>query len=215
MSALSSHRSQNAMQTRVSLLERALAEKDEPAWEELHRLYEPFVSQILGAMGFTGAELDDARQQVFFRLWQNLRQYTRDTDRATFRTWFARLIRNTALNIFRSKKREPSGPSFDDKASGQELFLADDPDIEARIEQEWQEYIVELAFERARSKFSGHAVEVFRLSLDGNDAEDIARKLNIRINTVYILKHRVKTVLINEIQLLTRDLEPSEQPPES
>ena len=37
--------------------------------------------------------------------------------------------------------------------------------------------------------------------------EQIALKLHIKTNTVYILKHRVKTVLLNEIQKLKHDLE--------
>jgi len=207
MPPYTTNHSVSVMRTRVSLLERARTGGSDLAWEEMLGLYDPFVSGILGSMGFTGPDLEDARQQVFLKLWQNLKRYERDTDRATFRTWFARLIRNTALNIFRSKRREPRGPSFNDKDSGQESFLADDPEIEARIEAEWQEYVVELAFESAKSKFSGHAVEVFQRSLDGMPVEELATKLNIKVNTVYILKHRVKTVLLQEIQRITEDLE--------
>lgn len=197
----------SVMRTRVSLLERARTGGSELAWEEMLALYDPFVSGILGSMGFIGPDLEDARQQVFLKLWKNLQRYERDANRATFRTWFARLIRNTALNIFRSKKCEPRGPSFNDEESSQEGLVGDDPEIEARIEAEWQEYVVELAFESAKSKFSGHAVEVFQLSLAGVPMEEIATKLRIKINTVYILKHRVKTVLLHEIQRLTEDLE--------
>ena len=149
------------MRTRVSLLVRAREGDCQLAWEELLGFYEPFVSKVLGSMGFRGADLDDARQQVSLRLWKGLRTYDRDPERAMFRTWFARLIRNTALNMVRSKNRQPTGPSLDDENSGQAAILADDPDIEARVEEEWQEYVVELALDRARTKFSGNAVEVW------------------------------------------------------
>lgn len=185
------------------------------AWEELLGFYEPFVSKVLGSMGFRGADLDDARQQVSLRLWKGLQSYERDPERAKFRTWFARLIRNTALNIIRSKRREPAGPSFDDDTSGQSLMFSDDPGIEARVEQEWQVYIVDLALERAREVFSGNAVEVFTMSLAGHPVEEIATKLNIKTNTVYILKHRVKAVLLNEIKRLKQDLENFGDIPES
>ena len=207
MSSTTTHPSHSGMRTRISLLQRARDGTSELAWEELLGFYEPFVSGILGSMGFSGAEPEDARQQVFVRLWKNLRKYERDPDRATFRTWFARLIRNTALNILRSKRREPSGPSLDDVDTHHRLSMADDPEIEKRIMLEWQEYVVELAFERACTMFSGHAIEVFQLSLEGVPVEQIALKLHIKTNTVYILKHRVKTVLLNEIQKLKHDLE--------
>ena len=197
----------DVMRTRVSLLVRAREGDCQLAWEELLGFYEPFVSKVLGSMGFRGADLDDARQQVSLRLWKGLRTYDRDPERAMFRTWFARLIRNTALNMVRSKNRQPTGPSLDDENSGQAAILADDPDIEARVEEEWQEYVVELALDRARTKFSGNAVEVFTRSLAGETVEGIAEGLGIKTNTVYILKHRVKTVLLREIQILQQDLE--------
>ncbi|MEP4076383.1 RNA polymerase sigma factor [Haloferula sp.] len=197
----------DALRTRVSLLERARAEDSQLAWEELLGYYEPFVSKVLVSMGFHGADLDDARQQVSLRLWKGLKKYERDPERAKFRTWFAKLIRNTALNIVRSKKRQPVGPSLDDENSGQAAVLSDESEIEARVEEEWQQYVVEMALERARGKFSGNAVEVFTRSLSGESVEDIAEELGIKVNTVYILKHRVKTVLLREIQSLKQDLE--------
>ena len=199
----------DALRTQVSLLERAREEDNALAWEELLGFYQPFISKVLRSMGFRGADLDDARQQVSLKLWKGLKTYDRDPERAKFRTWFSRLIRNTALNMIRAKKRQPTGLSLDDVGTGQAAKLADDAEIDARVEEEWQQYVVELALERARAKFSGNAVEVFTLSLSGESVEDIAAKLGIKENTVYILKHRVKAVLLREIQSLKHDLEGS------
>lgn len=193
--------------TQVTLLHRAREGKDEKAWAELLTIYAPFVSKVLAGMGFRGADLDDARQLVFIRLWKGLPNYKRDVARAKFRTWFARLIRNTAINIIRSKTRAPAGNSLNDETYHPPSFISDDPAIEAKVEKEWQEYIVELAMEKARAKFSGHAIEVFTRSLNGESVETIAEALQIKPNTVYILKHRVKVVLLSEIQQLKYDLE--------
>lgn len=215
MSDHSSNASQDGLKTRVSLLQRARDGESQPAWEELLGYYEPFVSKVLGGMGFRGADLDDARQQVSLRLWKGLRSYERDPERAKFRTWFARLIRNTASNIFRSKRRQPSGPSMDVEGAGEVIGLADDPAIDERVAKEWQEYVVGLALERASTVFSGNAIEVFTRSLAGESVKDIATQLHIKPNTVYILKHRVKTVLLKEIRQLKHDLETFEDDPES
>lgn len=215
MSKKSSQSAKDSLLTRVSLLQQAREDKNHPAWEELLKFYEPFVAKVLLSMGFRGADLDDAKQQVFVKLWRGLHTYERDPERALFRTWFARLIRNTALNIIRSKQRQPAGPSFDDETSRKANQLADESEIEKRVEREWQEYVVDLAMERARLVFSGHAIDVFLMSLEGQSVEHIASTLGIKINTVYILKHRVKTVLLNEIQQLKRDLEDFTAPPEN
>jgi len=96
---------------------------------------------------------------------------------------------------------------LNDDSEGKQLVIADDPELDERVEQEWQEYVVGIAMERASKVFSGNAVEVFQLSLNGKSVEDIASQLNIKVNTVYILKHRVKAVLLKEIQQLKHDLE--------
>ena len=211
----SSHKNSERLMTRVSLLQRARDEKNDLAWHELLSYYEPFISKVLGGMSFRGADLEDARQQVSLRLWKGLKTYERDPERAKFRTWFARLIRNTALNIIRSKKRQPSGLSLDDESSNFRELAESSSMMEERVENEWQQYIVDLALDRAREAFSGNAVEVFTLSLAGHAVEDIAQKLGIKTNTVYILKHRVKTMLLREIQVLKRDLETFDSEPQS
>ena len=198
---------QDTLLTKVSLLQRAKDGENHPAWEELLKYYEPFVTKVLLAMNFRGADLEDAKQQVFVRLWRGLHTYERDPKRALFRTWFARLIRNTALNIIRSKNLNPTGPSFDDEQSNQTNLQIEETEVEKKVEEEWQQYVVQLAMDRARLVFSGNAINVFLMSLEGKSVENIAETLNIKVNTVYILKHRVKTVLLKEIKQLKRDLE--------
>lgn len=215
MARTTKHQSVDPLMTRVSLLQRAREEKGNLVWSELLGYYEPFVSKVLGSMGFRGADLEDARQQVALRLWKGLQSYERDPERAKFRTWFAKLIRNTALNLIKSKQRVPGGTSLDDEAVIVSERLSDAPEIEGRVEKEWQQYVVELALDRAREVFSGNAVEVFTMSLEGQSVEEIAEKLSIKTNTVYILKHRVKTMLLREIQILKRDLEVVETPKSS
>ena len=77
MNTSTSTSSQSVFRTRISLLERARVSGSELAWEELHAIYEPFVLRLLGSMGMKGADLEDARQQVFVKLWKNLRSYRR------------------------------------------------------------------------------------------------------------------------------------------
>ena len=158
-------------------------------------------------MGFKGANLDDAKQQVFIRLWSGLSSYQREPERAKFRSWFATLIRNTSLNMIRSEKRKPQGSNIDDASLLHHAQLSDEAEIDAKVEREWQRYVVDLAMERAKMVFSGNAIEVFQLSLKGKDVEEIAIQLHIKTNTVYTLKHRVKTVILKEIKQLKQDLE--------
>ena len=102
----------------MSLLQQAPVEKCDLVWEELLGVYEPSTGKVLGSIGFRGDDLEDARKQVSLNLWTGLKSYDHDPERARFRTWFARLVRNTALNTIHSRNRKPSGPSIDDETSG-------------------------------------------------------------------------------------------------
>jgi RNA polymerase sigma-70 factor (ECF subfamily) len=55
--------------------------------------------------------------------------------------------------------------------------------------------------------FSGKAIQVFQMSLDGNEVEEICCELSLSKDSVYTLKNRVKKYLIREIKKLREELE--------
>ncbi|WP_404309232.1 RNA polymerase sigma factor [Neorhodopirellula lusitana] len=196
--------SQN-LPTRISLLELAQSGKDHPAWEELLDYYRPFIRQILTHLGVTPSDLDDACQLALMRLWRDLVNYQHQPNRARFRSWLSQLIHNTAMDWHRRQRRSNQTMSTD--AGHVEQTLMCEPELEQRIEKEWRQHIVKLALERLKSVFSGDALDVFVRSVEGESAAEISRDLNIREESVYVLKHRVKKRLILESFELRRELE--------
>ena len=192
--------------TRITLLERAQANPGDPSWNEFLRYYEPFINKGLRIMGFRESDMDELRQVVNIKLWKGLKKYSRDLSRSTFRTWLSRLIRNAALDFIRKNKKHKMLVNIEE--SGAERTLSTAPELVARIEAEWQRYIVELALERMEDVFSGKAIEVFSRMMNGESTEEISEKLGIRPNSVYVLKNRVKTRIKQEIATLRLELEP-------
>lgn len=195
--------------TRHSLIDRVRSNAEAPAWEDLLNYYVPFIDKILLRMGLRGADLEDVRQQVLLKLWKGLQAYARDEEsggkRARFRNWLSTLIRNAAIDWFRSQHRnhvEIPMPSADDAG-----WDSEDPEIEGVIEEEWQKHILLLAMWNLRQVFSGKALKVFALSLKGESVESIAASLDLRQESVYVLKTRVKTRLSQEIARLRTELE--------
>ena len=80
-------------------------------------------------------------------------------------------------------------------------------EIERMVEQEWAEYVTNLAMERIEKVFSDEAVKSFKMSLEGIAAKEIAAKLNLAPDSVYTLKSRVKSRLIKEIKAVIDELE--------
>ena len=69
-------------------------------------------------------------------------------------------------------------------------------------EREWRVYITNLAMANIEQFFSGKAIEVFKLSIKGKSTQEISEELEIKMDTVYILKNRVKKRLTEEIKQL-------------
>lgn len=189
--------------TRASLLERACAAPEGEAWNELLGYYEPFVLRVLRSLGFRDPELSDLRQEVFLKLWKGLELYKRDTNRAKFRTWFSRLIRNAAADHVKAMKRR----NIELQVGDGSWASVEDSKLMELIESEWRRHVVQIAMERVRSVFSGRALEVCLLTLQNHSTEEIAERLKLKRNTVYILRHRVKKRLMQEIKLVKQQLE--------
>ncbi len=81
------------------------------------------------------------------------------------------------------------------------------PEIDAIAEREWEIHLTNLALENIDPLFSGKAVDAFRLTLEGKSVKEIAQKLDLKENSVYRLKNRVKERLVIEIQHLRNELE--------
>ncbi|MEM7475107.1 MAG: sigma factor-like helix-turn-helix DNA-binding protein [Planctomycetota bacterium] len=79
--------------------------------------------------------------------------------------------------------------------------------MEEIVEREWQTHVLRLALQRLESVFSGNAIDVFLRSLEGQSAEEIGTALGLSSETVYVLKHRVKKRLTQEVTMLRQELE--------
>jgi RNA polymerase sigma factor (sigma-70 family) len=195
----------NDLPTRISLIKRAVARDDPIAWDELLVYYGPFINKILLRMGLRNADLDDVRQQICVTLLDGLSSYKRDANGARFRNWLSTVIRNTAINWLKKQ-------NADRKKLHLESIELDElhgriSETDAFVEAEWQRHLMHLALKQLDGVFSDNAFEIFAMSLEGSSTEEIAEKMSIRKESVYVLKSRVKARLLQEIKRLRYDLE--------
>lgn len=196
-------------ETRQTLLQRAKDPDDHAAWEQFANYYHSFIQMILHKMNLPIQDHEDLIQDVLVKLWKSLPNHIYDKERAMFRTWLGTVIRNSALNHIRSKQRAQDRQSELEQSVNNLDWLEDNSvaNFEKQVEAEWISHVTKLAMERTEKKFTGKAMEVFKLSLEGMSIEEISEKLDIKQQTVSVLKSRVKSILVGEIQELRRDLE--------
>ena len=192
--------------TRHSLLLRARDQKDELAWEEFVSYYKRFIYFLLHQMETPSADIDDLAQDILMKLWSKLSAY--DPEKGSFRSWLARVIKNTVLNFRDSDQRRLNREQrYSDDPTSPSSAVVSGSELGNRIEQEWKTFVGRLAMERIEGVFSGKAVRVFQMSLEEATTEEIVSELGLEKDSVYTLRNRVKSRYLKELKALIEELE--------
>ena len=113
---------------------------DMAAFEQLVERHQRMVVGTVGRMLGTNSDAEDIAQQVFVRVWKNLKRYE---PRAKFTTWLLKITRNLVFNELRRRSRHPAVPLQSD-TDEEERPLKDEqavaPDA-SLLEHELQEAI--------------------------------------------------------------------------
>ena len=189
--------------TRQSLLLKICQQHDDESWETFADLYRNYIYVIIRRMNISHEDCQDLSQDILLQLWNKLPEFSYEPNKAKFRTWLCRVVRNHALNFIKASSRRHEKKEM---AAG-EVDSTDQSEIDTMMQKEWEIYLTNLAMARLRDKFNGQAIEAFELSLKGESIAAIAQKLKLQEQSVYKLKSRVKDRLISEIKQLRHDME--------
>ena len=192
--------------TRQTLLMRVKNQDDEHAWGEFVSYYQSFIEVILKHLKVSPNDQDDLTQNILLKVWKSLEKLNYDSERARFRTWMNRVIRNAVIDFQRAKSRRISEVDSDTGIDTKNFPLQEN-EFTKIIDKEWRAHITNLALKNIRPNFSGNAMSVFDMFLDEVPAKDIAAKLAIAVTSVYKLRSRVEEKLIKEIKRLKLELE--------
>jgi RNA polymerase sigma-70 factor (ECF subfamily) len=187
--------------TRQTLIARARDPNDSQAWDEFAGYYASFIRMVLMQLRTPLDDLEDLSQTILVKLWQSLSTVELGRDHARFRTWLGTVIRNTFYthcSQTASRKRRETNAAVADVVP---------PDIEEIIESEWRKHIIALVMERLHASFSGKAMDVFTMTLDGKSVDDIASALELTKDSVYVLRNRVQSRFRKEARQLRSNLE--------
>jgi RNA polymerase sigma-70 factor, ECF subfamily len=185
--------------TSMTLLER-IRNRDEEAWQRLHRLYAPLVLHWCKHWNVRGEDAEDVQQEVFQAVATNLESFRRDRPGDTFRGWL-RTITRTALALhFRRQARVPvaSGGSaafvrLQEVADPAPELSEDDPSDEIRG-------LHRRALELVRGEFEDRTWQMFWLTaVEDRGPADVAARFGVTPVAVRKAKSRVLRRLREEI----------------
>lgn len=187
--------------TRKTLIDRARDPNDAQAWDDFAAYYHGFIRMLLSKLQVAPDDLKDLSQDVLLKLWRSLPDMELGRNDAKFRTWVGTVIRNT---VYTHSAKVSARQRRESMAAAPATVPSDLEDI---IEHEWREFVIEQVLDRLRSSFSGKAMEVFMMTLDGQPTEAIASQLELTRDSVYVLRNRVRSRFLLEARRLRNQLE--------
>jgi RNA polymerase sigma-70 factor (ECF subfamily) len=176
--------------TAPSLLEKVRQPANQMAWNRFVQLYTPLLFFWIRPLGLRDADAADLVQDVFLTLVEKLPEFRYDPQRS-FRAW----LRTVLLNKWRNRcaVREAQQPTDIPEP-------ADSDNVAAFGEEEYRQHLVARALELMQQDFEPATWKAcWELVVRSRPAEEVAAKLGISLNAVYVAKSRVLGRLRQEL----------------
>jgi RNA polymerase sigma-70 factor (ECF subfamily) len=159
---------------------------DVQAFEEVYKNAGSFVYNVALRVVNNREDAQEVAQEVFMAIYHKLKDFRFES---SFKTWVYRVTANCAIN-FAKKHSRTKAVSYDE-ALGEGAV---DSEIHAKIDREHQGQLVESLL--AELNPDQRACVVLR-NIQGMSYEEIARALNININTVRSRLKRAREKLLS------------------
>ena len=193
--------------TRHTLLKRARNNQDTRAWEEFVYYYRPYLYQVSRRMQLNHHDAEEVTQLSLVKLWKALPDFEYNEKKGRFRGWLCTITGNTAKTFMRS---EASRNKRHDRMKNGEIegYLDEinEPEINEIAESEWRIYVANLAWENIKGDLHNNARDAFLMFSEGVKVPEIAKRLGLADESIYVYKKRVEWRLFKEIKSLEEDL---------
>lgn len=199
--------------TRATLLERLRNWQDQASWQQFFDTYWKLIYGVARAAGLTQTEAEDVVQETMLAAAKHLPNFKYDPAIGSFKTWLLNMTRWRIADQFR--KREPGAHSCDggsSKTATETDCIDEIPDpnaetVEAAWEAQWQTNLLEAAIGNVRRRTDPHQFQLFDFYVTRQwPPEKVARTLGVSVNQVYLAKHRVTTLIQDEVRRLEKEV---------
>src|SRR4051794_25651158 len=163
---------------------------DMAAFEQLVERHQRMVIGTVARMLGTNSDAEDIAQQVFVRVWKNVKRYE---PRAKFTTWLLKITRNLVFNELRRRSRHPAVP-LQSETDEEERPLKDEQAVapdSALLDHELQEAVDAAIAELPETQ----RMAVILRRYEELSYEEIAETLDQSVSAVKSLLFRARTEL--------------------
>jgi RNA polymerase sigma-70 factor (ECF subfamily) len=200
--------------TRPSLLVRIRDVRDGDAWAQFVEIYGPLVYEYGRRHGLQDSDAADLTQDVLRAVVGAAERFRYDPRRGAFRSWLFTVARTKRLDMVAGQPRHLHASGDTALSEQLESLPARDDDCD---QSDWDEAYARRRFawaaEQVRGEFKESTWQAFwRTSVDGENAQDAAKALDMTVGAIYVAKSRVLARLRRKIEETRCDDEPFEGP---
>ncbi|EDM27472.1 probable RNA polymerase sigma-H factor [Lentisphaera araneosa HTCC2155] len=176
--------------TRRTLLQK-LNMGSQVAWDDFDQTYRKLILLRGRDRGLSNDELDDLVQIVLINIFKSNSIFKYDGSKGRFRDYLKTIIDRRSFDLIR--KRKNALESLNELGDKGIVLSSDDHEVaEKHWEEEWQKHLLEQAIEYISAEVQPQSITIFRmLAQDHMAPEQVAEELDINVDAVYVVKHRM------------------------
>ncbi len=168
--------------------------RNHKAWHSFCQRYRPLIVRYArSSFSLSEADAEDAAQNTLEAFHRAYRRGDYDRGKGRLRHWLFGISTNQIRSLKR-KKRSLREARVADMPSRTGLFesIPDAVDLEEQWEHEWRQAVYRQCMAEVQQQFNPKTVEAFTLfAKDGLSARDVAARLGITPNAVYLAKQHI------------------------
>ena len=181
--------------TTTQVLDELRGSTDATAWQKFQECFYPVVVGFARRIGLSATDAEDAAQETMLVFVKGLREghYVRDQGRLSH--WLFGVARRVILDF---RKRLSPGLLVADKSTGTSFWnmVEDEKAVKHTWTTEWRRMVLKKCLDQVRREVDPKTFEAFELyALKETAVAEVAIRLNMSRNAVYIAKSRVLTRL--------------------
>jgi RNA polymerase sigma-70 factor (ECF subfamily) len=189
--------------TSHTLLDRLSQGGDEESWQILVDLYSPLLRTWLLRYDVSPADCDDLIQEVLLVVVRELPAFRHNQRTGAFRAWLRQIMVHRLRNAWRARDHEAHASQREEISRRLDALEADGGEASGTWDREHDQYVVHKLLDLVEPRFERTTWMAFRrLTLDGQDARQVATELGMSLNAVFTAKSRV----LCELRRLGQDL---------
>lgn len=188
-------------QTSTTLLGRLKDLGDAQAWKEFVHRYAARIYRWCRRLGLQDADAQDVTQGILVKLAVRLRTFEYDPN-GSFRGY----LKTVTIRAWRDfvESRQHNGQAYGgEQFQGWWESLEAGDDLAQQLEEEFQRELLSEALARVQLRVDPRTWEVFRLLVFAErPGTEVARQFGMGLSAVYGIRHRVQTMLQEEVRKL-------------